>query len=141
MTPGIYSVPCKCGHVYTGQTGCSIPTRVKEHQQHICLEHPDKSAVEEHNTILGHQIQLQDNNILSTKSRYMGQMVREATEIKLHPKNMNRMTTWLILIARPAHVLFRTLTWPWPVPTFYKGCFFPSLCVRPLSIFAWYSFI
>jgi len=26
---GIYSIPCKYGKVYIGQTGCSIETRIK----------------------------------------------------------------------------------------------------------------
>jgi hypothetical protein len=89
-TPGVYSVPCECGQVYIGQTGRSIETRVKEHQCHIHLQHPDKSAVAEHSINLGHHIQLQDTTILSTKSRSMDQMIRETTEIELHPNNMNR---------------------------------------------------
>jgi hypothetical protein len=89
-TPGVYSVPCECGQVYIGQTGRSIKTRVKEHQCHICLQHSDKSAVAEYSIYLDHRIQLQNTNILSTKSRYMDRMIREAIEIDLQPNNMNR---------------------------------------------------
>jgi hypothetical protein len=63
-TPGVYSILCKCGKVYTGQTGHSVKTRVKEHIQHICLYHPNKSAVAEHSINLGHHIQLQNTSIL-----------------------------------------------------------------------------
>jgi hypothetical protein len=45
-----------------------MDTKVKEHQQHICLEHPDKSAVAEHSRELGHRIQLQNISILATKT-------------------------------------------------------------------------
>jgi hypothetical protein len=89
-TPAVYSIPYECGQVYIGQTSCSIKTRVKEHQHHIHMEHPDKSAVAVYSISLGHCIQLQDTTILSTKSRHMDWMIREATEIELHPNNMNR---------------------------------------------------
>jgi hypothetical protein len=89
-TPGVYSMPCECGQVYIGQTGRSIETRVMEHQRHIHLQHLDKSAVAEHSINLDHRIQLQNTTILSTKSRYMDRMIREATEIELQPNNMNR---------------------------------------------------
>jgi hypothetical protein len=64
--------------------------RVKEHQRHIRLEHPDKSAVAEHSVDLGHRIQLHNTSILATKTQYMDRIIREAIEIELHPNNMNR---------------------------------------------------
>jgi hypothetical protein len=64
-------MPCECGQAYIGQTNCSIKTRVKEHQHHIPLQHPDKSSVAEHSINLGHNIQLQNTTILPTKSRHM----------------------------------------------------------------------
>jgi hypothetical protein len=81
-------VPCECGRVYIGQTGRSIETRIKEHQRHIRLQHPDKSAIAEHSINLDHRIQIQKTTILSTKSRYMDRMIRQAIEIELQPNNM-----------------------------------------------------
>jgi hypothetical protein len=43
-----------------------------------------------HSINLGHHIQLQNITILSTMSRYLNQMIREAIEIELHPNNMTR---------------------------------------------------
>ncbi|XP_033606939.1 uncharacterized protein LOC117282232 [Cryptotermes secundus] len=89
-TPGVYRIPCKCGKVYIGQTGCSIDTRLKDHQWHIRLEDPDKSAVAGHSINMGHHIQFQNTSILATKIRYMGRFIRETIEIELHPDSMNR---------------------------------------------------
>jgi hypothetical protein len=55
-TPGVYRIPCECGRVYIGQTGRSVDIRLKEHQRHIRLEHPDKSAIAEHSIDQGHCI-------------------------------------------------------------------------------------
>jgi hypothetical protein len=50
------------------------------------------------------KVVLTDTSILSTKSRYMDCMIREVTEIELHPKNMNKeddlhlSRSWKILI-------------------------------------------
>jgi hypothetical protein len=80
----------RCIQYPTRQTGRSVDTRLKEHQRHIRLEHPDKSAVAEHSIELGHRIQLQNTSILATKTRYMDRIIREAIEIELHPENINR---------------------------------------------------
>jgi hypothetical protein len=89
-TPGVYRSPCECGRVYIGQTGRSVDIRLKEHQRHIRLVHPDKSAVAEHSIDHGHCIQFHSSSILTTKTRYMDRIVMEAIEIELHPYNINR---------------------------------------------------
>jgi hypothetical protein len=76
--------------VYIGQTGHSIDTRLKEHKRHIHLEYPDKSAVAQRSIHQEHRIQFNSTSILSTKTRYMDRIIREALEIELHPHNMNR---------------------------------------------------
>jgi hypothetical protein len=89
-TPGGYRLPCECGRVYSGLTGRSVDIRLKEHQRHIRLEHPNKSAVAEHSMDQGHRILFHNASILATKTRYMDRIVREAIEIELHPYNVNR---------------------------------------------------
>jgi hypothetical protein len=54
------------------------------------VEHPEKSAMAEHSVKLGHHTQLNNTTILFAKSRYMDWVIREATQIELHPNNMNR---------------------------------------------------
>jgi hypothetical protein len=67
-----------------------MDARLKEHQRHIRLGHPDKSATEEHSVDLGHHIQFHNTSILASKTQYMDRIIREAIEIELHPDNINR---------------------------------------------------
>jgi hypothetical protein len=75
---------------FIGQTGRSVDIRLKEHQRHIRLEHPDRSAVAEHSIDQGQRFQFHSSSILYTKTRCMNRIVRDAIEIELHPYNINR---------------------------------------------------
>jgi hypothetical protein len=112
--------------VYIVQTGRSVDIRLKEHQQHIRLEHLDKSAKAEHSIDYGHRIQSQNSSILATKTRYMDRIVKEVIEIELHPYNINSeggfylSKSWKPLIG--SLKTFRT----WPRYTWWHGCVFLS---------------
>jgi hypothetical protein len=64
-----------------------VDARLKKHQRHIRLEHPDKPAVHEQRVDLGHRIQFHNTSVLASKTQYIVRIVREPTEIDPHRNN------------------------------------------------------
>ena len=99
----------------------SIDLRIKEHERHIRLVQPDKSAMAEHSLEHEHIIRLQDTNLLSAKTGYSNRLIRETIEIEMHPNNMNKdnglilSTAWKPLLhtlkeKRDKHTIYNNLT-------------------------------
>jgi hypothetical protein len=76
--------------VYAGEMGKAIETRHKENVRHICLGHPEKSAVAEHWLKMGYNIEVSNTAILDKAPGYMDSFIKGAIEIMLHPRNFSR---------------------------------------------------
>jgi hypothetical protein len=62
---------------------------VKEHHWHILFLFRSQVSSGGVQINLGHCIQLQATDVLSTKSRHKDHIIREVIQIELHPNSMN----------------------------------------------------
>ena len=71
-------------------TSRSIKTRICEHQRHLRLGQPERSAVAEHAISNQHAIMFGQAKVIARTNGYFNLARREAIEIEQHPHNFNR---------------------------------------------------
>jgi hypothetical protein len=72
MVLGVYQILCKCREVYVRHSRRTTEARCTEHQRYICLHQPEKSALAEHCSTVGHSINLRGTSILLRTSGLCG---------------------------------------------------------------------
>ncbi|XP_063216176.1 uncharacterized protein LOC134527430 [Bacillus rossius redtenbacheri] len=60
----VYQIPCECGHVYIGETGRALSTRIKEHKNNCKKGETLKSRLAEHTWENSHKILWEDSTPL-----------------------------------------------------------------------------
>jgi hypothetical protein len=79
-----------------GRRAVLLDIRLEEHQRHIRLEHPDKSAIAEHSIDQGHRIQFHKSSILTMKPRYMDRIVSQGGHWDWTPPLQYQQKGWLL---------------------------------------------
>lgn len=87
---GVYKIDCSCGKSYSGETGHSLQTRLKEHGVEIKNERSHTSALAERSSKTKHHACLESTSIIAREEQHHRRKIREALEIIKHLHNLNR---------------------------------------------------
>ena len=68
----------------------TIEKEYKEHMKQLHLSQPAESAVAEHIMNMGHDFKFYNMYGLDKETCYMDCLVKDPTEVQLHPTNFNR---------------------------------------------------
>lgn len=125
---GVYQILCKCREVYVRHSRRTIEVRCTEHQRYICLHQPEKSALAEHCSTMGHSINLWGTSILLRTSGFMKCHLKEKTSTHLNKNNIYKGSGFILSQASfPVTCKagpYRAGTWLYP----------PTLFVSPPAI-------
>ena len=83
----IYSIPCECGAVYSGETGRTLKIRLVEHQRAVCGRNSNNGIV--HAMTTCHSIKWEEARVIAVESHWTKRKGKEALTIKRTPNNIN----------------------------------------------------
>lgn len=92
----MYCIPRKFGKRCVGQMGRTTETRCKGHIRHTHLGHQEKSVMVEDRLETGYYINLSSTSIVGKATGYMDSLIKEVVEMRLHPRNFDPGTLWLV---------------------------------------------
>lgn len=84
----VYQIPCKCGHVYIGETGRNLKLRLTEHKRAVKNKDPN-NGLAVHVSITNHTILWQNAEVLTIEPNWSKRKVREALYIKRTKDTLN----------------------------------------------------
>jgi hypothetical protein len=81
--PGVYEIPCgTCGKRYIGETGRTVKTRLREHQDDLRLGRTKESPVAEHAICMQHDVDIQKAKCLAIVANYHTRTILEGLLIQ-----------------------------------------------------------
>ena len=87
MESGVYKIDCmNCDKFYIGETGRSLKTRIKEHQNDIKYSKP-ASGIVEHTHNMGHQFDFKKTNLIFPNSNKSKRHIIESSAIISNKQN------------------------------------------------------
>jgi hypothetical protein len=87
--------------------------------RYIHLGQPEMSSVAEHTFETRHSIKFSSTSILDKATGYMDLVIKEATDIRLHPINFNRDGDFALI--RPLYSVMNVLTQYRDTPIWKQG--------------------
>jgi predicted GIY-YIG superfamily endonuclease len=79
----VYSIPCRCGKCYIGETGRTLETRLKEHKQSLTVRRCDvtTSKLVEHAFAEDHIFEWDNAKVMTSEKEWKARKFHEATHI------------------------------------------------------------
>ena len=86
----IYQIPCKeCNAVYIGETKRALKTRQKEHMDSVRRDKAERSALAEHTSLTGHDVNWSDTKIIGQESDWARRKWLEALKITSNKNSLS----------------------------------------------------
>jgi len=94
----IYLIPCYYGIPYIGETGRSINKSISEHATGITQNRSRTSTLAEHADKSKHHVYIEETRVGAKIDYFHHRKLREAIEIEMHAKNLNRDDRWILVL-------------------------------------------